>query len=131
MNKADRQAQYNRMVVRMMEHVENGTTDWADDTMIVSSQEYTDAEFWQTEMDTIYRKLPILIGMSHEVPNAGDFKSLDILGIPLLISRQADGSVRVFMNVCTHRSMILVKEETGNKRVFTCPYHAWSFSGDG
>ena len=131
MNKADRQAQYNRMVVRMMEHVENGTTDWADDTMIVSSQEYTDAEFWQTEMDTIYRKLPILIGMSHEVPNAGDFKCLDILGIPLLISRQADGSVRVFMNVCTHRSMILVKEETGNKRVFTCPYHAWSFSGDG
>ena len=131
MDAQDRNAQYNRMVVRMMEHVENGTTDWAEDTMIIASSEYTESEFWQTEMACVYRKLPILVGMSHEIPAPGDFKTLDILNIPLIMTRQADNSVRVLMNVCSHRSMILVKEPVGNKRVFTCPYHAWSFSNDG
>lgn len=131
MTEENRRACYNRMVKRMIEHVENGTTDSADDTMIVASSEYTDPDYWEREMASTFKKLPILVGMSHEIPNAGDFKSLDILDIPLILSRQADGSVRVFMNVCTHRSMTLVQEETGNKRVFTCPYHAWSFSSDG
>ena len=99
--------------------------------MLIPAHEYTDADFWQREMDSTYRKLPILVGMTHEVPDVGDFKTLDILDVPLIISRQADGGVKVYMNVCTHRAMTLVHEPTGNKRVFTCPYHAWSFSADG
>ena len=131
MTNEERNARYNQNVKRMMDHVENGTTDWADDTMIIASSEYTDADYWQREMDATYKKLPIMVGMSHEIPKVGDFKTVDILQIPLIMSRQADGSVKVFMNVCTHRGMILVQTETGNKRVFACPYHAWAFSHDG
>ncbi|MEM1189452.1 MAG: SRPBCC family protein [Pseudomonadota bacterium] len=131
MEEQARKAQYNRMVVRMMDHVENGTTDWAEDTMVLPSTEYTDEGFWKREMDAIYRKLPILVGVSQEIPKPGDFKSLELLDMPLLLARQKDGTVRVMMNVCTHRSMMLVSDETGNKRIFTCPYHGWSFNGDG
>jgi len=131
MTNEERQALYNRNVKRMMEHVENGTTDWAEDTMIIASTEYTDQNYWEREMDATFRKLPILVGMTQEIPQTGDFKSLDVLDIPLIMSRQADGSVKVFMNVCSHRGMTLVHEESGNKRVFSCPYHAWSFSNDG
>jgi nitrite reductase/ring-hydroxylating ferredoxin subunit len=127
----DTATRYNRIVRRMLEHVENGTTDWADDTMRVPASEYTDPAFWEREMDAVFRRLPILVALTHELPEAGDFKTIDILGIPLLITRQADGSARVLMNVCTHRAMTLVAAETGNKRVFSCPYHAWSFSNDG
>lgn len=122
---------YNRNVKRMMDHVENGTTDWAEDTMVIASSEYTDVDHWRREMDATFRKLPIMVGMTHEIPAAGDFKALDVLEVPLIMSRQADGSVRVFMNVCTHRGMTLVHENSGSKRVFSCPYHAWSFSNDG
>mgnify|MGYP000061086381 CR=1 FL=1 len=127
----DIKERYNHIALRMMEHVENGTTDWAEDTLRVPATEYTDRDFWEREMDATYRSLPVLVGLSHEIPETGDFFTRDMMDVPLLVTRQADGSAKVLMNVCTHRAMTLVGEEKGNKRVFSCPYHAWSFSGDG
>ena len=122
---------YNGLVSRLMDHVERGTTDWAEDTMRVPAAEYTDERIWKQEVDSIFKSLPIMVGASQEIPDPGDFKTLDILGIPLLITRLADGGSKVLLNVCTHRSMTLVTEPSGNKRVFSCPYHAWSFTADG
>ena len=111
----DTKIQYSRMAGRLIDHVANGTTDWAEGTMEVPSTEYTDAEQWQREMDCIFKSLPILVGVTQEIPNPGDFRSLEILGIPLLITRQADGSAKVLMNVCTHRGMQLTSEPCGNQ----------------
>ena len=99
--------------------------------MEVPSIEYTDAEQWQREMDCIFKSLPILVGVTQEIPNPGDFRTLEILGIPLLITRQADGSAKVLMNVCTHRGMQLTSEPCGNQKLFSCPYHGWTFKSDG
>lgn len=38
----DTKIQYSRMGARLLGHVQNGTTDWAADTMEVPSTEYTD-----------------------------------------------------------------------------------------
>ncbi len=127
----DTKIQYSRMAGRLIDHVANGTTDWAEGTMEVPSTEYTDAEQWQREMDCIFKSLPILVGVTQEIPNPGDFRSLEILGIPLLITRQADGSAKVLMNVCTHRGMQLTSEPCGNQKLFSCPYHGWTFKSDG
>ena len=99
----DRHALYNQMADRLRDHVANGTTDSAIDTLRVPATQYTDGDVWQKEMDGIFKSLPILVGLSHELPEKGDFKTLDILGMPLLICRQADGSAKVLMNVCSHR----------------------------
>lgn len=127
----DTSTRYNRLAVRMMEHVENGTTDWAESTMTVPATEYTDPDFWAREMDAVFKKLPVMVGVTQEIPNAGDYKLVDYLNLPLMMVRQPDGGVKVLLNVCTHRAMTLVSEPTGNKRVFSCPYHAWSFGCDG
>jgi hypothetical protein len=60
----DTKLQYSRMAGRLIDHVANGTTDWATDTMEVPSTEYTDAEQWQQEMDSIFKRQPILVGVS-------------------------------------------------------------------
>ncbi len=127
----DTKIQYSRMAGRLIDHVANGTTDWAEGTMEVASTDYTNADQWQREMDTIFKSLPILVGVTQEIPNPGDFRTLEILGIPLLISRQKDGSAKVLMNVCTHRGMALTSEPCGNQKLFSCPYHGWSFKADG
>ena len=118
----DTKIQYSRMAGRLIDHVANGTTDWAEGTMEVPSTEYTDAEQWQREMDCIFKSLPILVGVTQEIPNPGDFRTLEILGIPLLITRQKDGTAKVLMNVCTHRGMQLTSEPCGNQKLFSCPY---------
>ncbi len=127
----ERHALYNQMAARLRDHVANGTTDYAADTLRVPATQYTDADVWQKEMDGVFKSLPILVGLSHEIPEKGDFKTLDILGTPLLICRQADGSAKVLMNVCSHRGMILESRPSGNKKTFSCPYHAWTYGGDG
>jgi choline monooxygenase len=49
---------------------------------------------------------------------------------PIIISRGQDGDIRAFYNVCSHRASKLAEGE-GNKSVFTCPYHAWTYRTDG
>ena len=126
-----RRQQYNSMAGRLMDHVENGTTDWAEGVLKIPSSEYTDESQWKLEMERIFRSLPVLVGVSQEIPHSGDFKTLEIVGIPLLLTRQKDGTARVLMNVCTHRGMTLTSEQKGNQRLFSCPYHGWTFKSDG
>lgn len=122
---------YNTAVEAMLDYVETGTTDQAQDVMHVPARAYTDPETWEREMALIFKRLPIMVGLSLELPEAGDFKTIDMLGMPLLITRTNDGSVRVMLNVCSHRGMTLTTEGCGHKTLFTCPYHRWSFGLDG
>ena len=46
---------------------------------------------------------------------------------PVLVVRQADGSIRAFLNQCRHRGMRLCRADQGNARAFTCSYHGWAY----
>ena len=71
------------------------------------------------------------IGFAKDIPQPGDVKPIDFLGVPLLAVRDHDGGVRVYQNTCRHRGMILV-EEAGNMRgTLRCPYHSWCYGLDG
>lgn len=122
---------YNRVVERMLDYVKNQRTDQAPDTMTVPAKAYTDPKLWEQEMELIFGRLPILAGLSGELPKPGDFKTIDIVGKPLLITRLADGSVKAMLNVCKHRAMLITDKESGNCARFTCPYHGWTYANDG
>ncbi|RXM07774.1 Rieske (2Fe-2S) protein, partial [Citrobacter sp. AAK_AS5] len=55
----------------------------------------------------------------------------EVAGVPLLVVRQEDGTVRAFANVCRHRGARVVEEVCGNARSFRCPYHGWTYGSDG
>src|SRR5262249_14491253 len=48
----------------------------------------------------------------------------------ILLVRRDDGSLGAFLNVCRHRGA-RVAEGCGNAKLFTCPYHAWTYGTDG
>jgi phenylpropionate dioxygenase-like ring-hydroxylating dioxygenase large terminal subunit len=116
---------------KMLEYVETGTTDSAEAPMEVPASAYTDISWFNQEMAEIFLKMPLLAALTAEMPNPGDYKSMDLMGKPVLITRKTDGSVDAMLNVCTHRAMILTPEGHGNKKRFSCPYHAWTFGNDG
>lgn len=116
---------------RMLEFVETGTTDCADTTMEVPASAYTDRGWFDREMSEIFLKMPLLAALTAEMPNPGDYKAMDLMGRPVLITRRTNGSVAAMYNVCTHRGMILKPEGHGNAKRFSCPYHAWTFANDG
>ncbi len=126
-----KKALYNHVVQKMIDYVDEKKTDMADDTMSVPTTAYTDQEGWHQEMDLIFKNRPIFIALSQELPKPGDYKTMQFLDKPLLITRTADGSARVMLNVCPHRAMQVAIDEYGSRSRFTCQYHGWSFRNNG
>lgn len=67
-----------------------------------------------------------------DVPNPGNYLTLDIVGERALILRGQDGEVRAFHNMCKHRGSRLVADEMGTCRnALVCPFHGWVYNLDG
>ncbi|MFY7834983.1 MAG: aromatic ring-hydroxylating oxygenase subunit alpha [Novosphingobium sp.] len=122
---------YGNVAEKLLEFVEQRTTDQTGATMQVPARAYLDADQWQREIDLIFKRLPLMLALSIELPGNGDYKAMEPLGIPVLISRGTDGRVRAFLNVCRHRAMKLVDEGSGSCSRFSCPYHGWTYGSDG
>ncbi|WP_294612028.1 aromatic ring-hydroxylating oxygenase subunit alpha [Roseovarius sp.] len=71
------------------------------------------------------------LAVAADVPEPGDAKPVEFLGMPLLLIRDKDGDVRVFQNICRHRGMILVEEPRKIEGAIRCPYHSWCYSTKG
>ena len=91
---------------------------------------YTSDKILDLEDALIFSKEWICAGRETEIPNVGDYFTFNIGKQPIIILRGANKKVRAMSNVCLHRMMQIV-EGKGNKKVFTCPYHAWSYDLDG
>lgn len=115
----------------MFGYVRDGATQQADAIYTVPASNYVDEGRWALEMERIFKKLPLLLALSAEIPDPHDYKTMEVAGLPLLIVRGADRQARVFLNVCTHRGAILATEPRGSCSRFTCAYHGWTFASQG
>ncbi len=118
------------MTRSLVEHGAADTMEYADEIVRVPAATYTDTDLFERERRNIFRRLPLMVAPSCELPEPGDYKAMDICGVPLLLTRQRDGSVGAFLNMCTHRGNPVVNG-TGNASRFTCGYHGWTFKNNG
>jgi phenylpropionate dioxygenase-like ring-hydroxylating dioxygenase large terminal subunit len=125
------QHDWHEVAGRLLTHLDDGTTDSLPDILSVSVNDYLDAERWQREVDVLFRCGPVVSALSAHLPSPGSYRSIDIAGVPVLTVRQADGSVKAFINACRHRGAQIVEHGCGTTRRFTCPYHAWSYNNAG
>jgi len=115
----------------MLHYVEQGRTYQSDKITRVPVSSYTDPTRWQREMDLIFKRLPLLLALSAELPESGSYKAMEAAGLPVLVTRDKTGTARAFLNVCAHRGAPLAPEGHGHCSRFTCRYHAWTYSNDG
>lgn len=102
----------------------------ADSDMFHRATTYSDPNHLAVER-TVIRQNPVIVGHSDQLAKAGDFLTDSSLGLPILLTRQADGSLKALLNICRHRGSPVCLEKSGNAKMFICPYHAWSYRGDG
>lgn len=112
-------------------HGNAGTIPQTENIVEVPAAHYYDTEHWQQEMDAIFGRLPLMLAASVEIPNPMDYKAMDAAGVPVIITRDADGKVRAYVNSCAHRGSQILPEGCGHAKRFTCPYHAWSYNHEG
>ncbi|HEY2145080.1 MAG TPA: aromatic ring-hydroxylating dioxygenase subunit alpha [Steroidobacteraceae bacterium] len=93
---------------------------------------YRDADFLLAEKERIFATSWQIICHLNDIPNAGDYHTLDFLGEPIVAIRGRDLRVRAFFNVCRHRGARLVDAGSGHcPGRIVCPYHAWTYDLDG
>ena len=91
---------------------------------------YFDPKIFEREKEEIWFKTWQFIGYRHDLKEPGDYITATIIDQPVFAVRAKDGRLRAYYNVCMHRGHILL-EGTGNTRMITCPFHAWTYDFEG
>lgn len=118
-----------QVIERVFEHIDNGTTDRGSELWREPTENYRSPERFEKEL-ILLRRLPVPFAPSIALPNTGDFIARPVGGVPIIVVRHEDGSLRAFRNACRHRGVTLA-DGSGCTRVFTCGYHGWAYGLDG
>ncbi|MGV0036678.1 MAG: aromatic ring-hydroxylating oxygenase subunit alpha [Candidatus Azotimanducaceae bacterium WSBS_2022_MAG_OTU7] len=119
------------MAKNNMAHGDAGTIPQTDNVLKVPVGKYFEHERWKQEKEKIFKRVPLMLAMTAELKEPGDYKSMDAGGVPVLISRTEAGEVKAFVNMCAHRGAQIMDAGCGNTHRFSCPYHAWTYNGHG
>ena len=98
---------------------------------LVSREVYVNEEFYRLEQERVFTRVWLFIGHESQVAKPGDYFVSRMGEESVILSRDRDNTIHVFLNSCRHRGMKVCRYDEGNTPVFTCPYHGWSYAGDG
>ncbi|MEJ7932765.1 aromatic ring-hydroxylating dioxygenase subunit alpha [Sphingobium sp. AN558] len=102
----------------------------APDVMRLPVTDYTDQDRWEREVE-MFRNTPHVIAFSTELSEPGSYWAKTMVDVPILLTRQKNGEVRMFVNACRHRGAKVAAEGLGSATRLSCIYHAWTYGLDG
>ena len=120
---------------RIRAQVRTGRLEWQDSTepeAHIPVESYLSETVRDAEVERLFRPLPLIAAHASELA-PGQVLAHDDYGIPLLLTRDADGRFRAFLNVCRHRGMRLVATtaQAEPRASVVSPYHGWAYKLDG
>ncbi|HXF33285.1 MAG TPA: aromatic ring-hydroxylating dioxygenase subunit alpha [Candidatus Acidoferrales bacterium] len=98
---------------------------------MVSRDVFVDADVYRDELERVFARAWLFVGHESQIPNTGDFFVSRMGEESVILCRDREKKVHVFLNTCRHRGMKVCRYDQGNTPLFTCPYHAWSYATDG
>jgi choline monooxygenase len=107
----------------------------------LASRFYTDPAVLALEKERIFHRAWQLVGTLSQpcgevngsrrtIADPESFFTIDLAGEPVVIVRDAAGTLRAFSNVCRHRAGPIA-QGAGCKKVLNCAYHGWTYTLDG
>lgn len=118
------------MIARLIQRAAEGSLDRAPDTMTEDVAEFLDPGRFEQERQQFFLDTPQVVGFAGEVRSPGSYFTAESMGIPLLLTRTAEGELRAFVNACAHRGAEIAKGHGTGQRL-TCGFHGWTYSLDG
>lgn len=113
----------------MPEFLKQHTYEYMGSQPLAASR-YTSPDFFRAELEKMWPNVWQFAAREEELPEPGDVVVYENAGRSYLVTRQNDGSVRAFHNVCLHRGRKL-RLESGYSKDFKCPFHGFTWNTDG
>lgn len=92
---------------------------------------YTSREIFEDEVRKIFHRTWMYVGHASEIPEPGDYVTRIIGRTPVLMCRDKEGEIRLFLNRCRHQANTVCQLEAGNSSIFRCAYHGWTYNSKG
>ena len=116
---------------RLFGLIDSGGTQLNDACWQQSTEAYISAARLAWEREYLFSRYPLLITHSSHVAAPGDYVTDDLGFVPLLLTRDGEGQLRAFANLCRHRGARLVRGCGHDARAFVCPFHGWCYDLEG
>ncbi len=120
-----------RVIGGLMKHLDDGTNVDAGRQVRNPVSSYTCGDMAEREWEGFFQGYAHVLGLSADLQEPRSFFTSNDLGEPILCTRADDGVFRAFLNVCRHRGTIVEDEGRGVKKLFQCPFHAWTYDHEG
>lgn len=93
---------------------------------------YVSQEVFEWEQRWFFEGSWVAVGRSSLVARPGDQAAVQVGSEGILLTRDEDGILHGFFNVCRHRGHeLLACGTSANRKGIRCPYHAWVYGLDG
>ena len=92
---------------------------------------YTSQAIYDLDIDQYWNRSWIWAGHESQIAEPGDYLLCDYGPESVIVVRDREGAVRAHLNICRHRGSRICTEAAGKARVFSCPYHAWTYELSG
>ena len=117
------------MVVTTGQHSLSNLVDL--DNGLISREVFVNKEIYQQEQEQIFARAWLFIGHESQIPNPGDYFVSCMGEESVILVRDQQQKIHVFLNTCRHRGMKVCRYDRGNTVQFTCPFHGWSYDTEG
>ena len=81
----------------------------------------------EADLDLIFGRHWLFVASAPELPEPGDYVTVQIGRNSIMLVRDDDGVVRAFHNVCRHRGSRILLDPRGETGNLVCPYHQWTY----
>ena len=109
--------------------IQNGLVDVTAGT--IDRSIFVDDAIYRQELERVFARMWLFVGHESQIPHPGDFFVSRMGAESVILCRDREQKIHVFLNTCRHRGMKVCRYDEGNTPLLTCPYHAWSYSLDG
>ncbi len=116
-----------RLAAEALDRIDRRALPEAETAMAVDGRRYTCRTALADEIEKIFRGQPLPVAFGCEVAEPGDYLTLDIAGVPVMLIRDDAGTVRGLLNTCRHRGARLLDGAGQLGKHFVCPYHNWTY----
>jgi phenylpropionate dioxygenase-like ring-hydroxylating dioxygenase large terminal subunit len=119
-----------RLLERLVERIATGTSDEPGGMLTEDAADFLSPERHAKERQRLFLDAPQVVGFAGELREPGSYLATEVMGTPVLVTRDAGGGLHAMVNACSHRGA-RVATGHGKRTTFSCRFHGWTYALDG